>query len=43
MSRRPTLIFDNIEFTDYYTAPTEFPVKMPADRAAAASNEYSSR
>jgi hypothetical protein len=36
-----TLTFDDVEFTDYYTAPAEFPVKMPADRAAAASDEYS--
>ena len=37
------LTFDDIEFADYYTVPIEFPLKMPADRAVTASNEYSSR
>jgi hypothetical protein len=34
-----TLNFDDIEFSGYYTAPAELRVKIPADRAEAASKE----
>jgi hypothetical protein len=34
--------FDDIEFTGYYAAPAELRVKIPADRAEAASKEYNS-
>jgi hypothetical protein len=34
------LTFDDIEFTGYYTAPAELPIKVLADRAEATSKEH---